>query len=288
MTDFPTLISKAKPSKRTDKYLVLSALFHLNGNKTPTTASKVSELLHLHLGRKAPKNVSDSLRKCGASAQPVAKGPPLLWKLSQNGIQYLRDMSGLDLSEASSDAQFGTDIGIVCALEHPELAAVVTALGGPSKWKDASDARYAHIYRETELTTNAGKPLKLIATTSTSMGLTAAAIATTQLILQFRPRIVAMTGIAAGTHSSNKQFGDILIADPSVDYNSGKVALEGGIREFLPDPYIQSAFTRGSAVFCENIAGTIQFSRAFASTGLGPHQPNLTDCILDPWEQQTK
>lgn len=46
-----------------------------------------------------------------------------------------------------------------------------------------------------------------------------------------------MIGIAAGTHASNKQFGDVLVADPSVDYNSGKVALENGIREFLPDPY---------------------------------------------------
>lgn len=27
------------------------------------------------------------------------------------------------------------------------------------------------------------------------------------------------------------------MADPSVDYNSGKVSFAGGIREFLPDPY---------------------------------------------------
>jgi nucleoside phosphorylase len=46
-----------------------------------------------------------------------------------------------------------------------------------------------------------------------------------------------MIGIAAGTKSSNKQFGDVLVADPSVDYNSGKVVGGGGIREFLPDPY---------------------------------------------------
>jgi nucleoside phosphorylase len=69
------------------------------------------------------------------------------------------------------------------------------------------------------------------------MGLTAAAIATTHLIVEFRPRLVAMIGIAAGTRSGGKQFGDVLVADPSVDYNSGKVALENGIREFQPDPY---------------------------------------------------
>ncbi|MCP3477429.1 hypothetical protein NLM33_45555 [Bradyrhizobium sp. CCGUVB1N3] len=35
----------------------------------------------------------------------------------------------------------------------------------------------------------------------------------------------------------NKEFGDVLVADPSVDYNSGKVVDVNGIREFLPDPY---------------------------------------------------
>ena len=69
------------------------------------------------------------------------------------------------------------------------------------------------------------------------MGLTAAAIATTQLIMKFKPRIVVMIGIAAGTRSGGKQFGDILTADPSIDYNSGKVVDENGIRGFQPDPY---------------------------------------------------
>src|SRR5207249_1992349 len=50
-------------------------------------------------------------------------------------------------------------------------------------------------------------------------------------------KIVVMIGIAAGTKDGGKQFGDVLVADPSVDYNSGKVVRENGIRGFLPDPY---------------------------------------------------
>jgi nucleoside phosphorylase len=46
-----------------------------------------------------------------------------------------------------------------------------------------------------------------------------------------------MIGIAAGTRSGNKQFGDVLVADPSVDYASGKYVNVDGVREFLPDPY---------------------------------------------------
>lgn len=237
MVDFAVLQSAVKPKDRTDKYVVLSALFHLKAHVSPIASKQVSALLKLRLGRKAPTNVSDCLRKYSNYVQPVAKGPPLLWSLTSNGLDHLRSLSGLALIEAPDHQSFLSDIGIVCALEYPELAAVLKAFGGGAAWKEVGNARYAHVYRETTLATKVGKKLRVIATTSTSMGLTAAAITTTQLVLQFRPRIVVMIGIAAGTRSSNKQFGDVLVADPSVDYNSGKVSISGGIREFLPDPY---------------------------------------------------
>jgi nucleoside phosphorylase len=138
----------------------------------------------------------------------------------------------------ASDAEsFGCEIGIVCALEYPELAAVLNAFGGASAWKEVGDPRQTHVYRETTTVAPPETRLRVVATTATSMGLTAAAIATTHLVLGFRPRLVAMIGIAAGTRSAKREFGDILVADPSVDYNSGKVALQNGIREFQPDPY---------------------------------------------------
>jgi hypothetical protein len=121
--------------------------------------------------------------------------PPLLWSLTSNGVKRLRTLSRLALPEVSDAQEFESDIGIICALEYPELSAVIKTFGGAQSWKEIGNARYAHIYQETKLQTNTGKQLKVIATTSTSMGLTAAAIATTQLVLQFRPRIVAMIGI---------------------------------------------------------------------------------------------
>jgi nucleoside phosphorylase len=143
--------------------------------------------------------------------------------LTAKGVDRLRILSGLTLSAASDAKHFGSDIGIICALEHPELAAVMSALGSRGAWKEIGDARHTHVYRESFMETKAGERLRVVATTSTSMGLTAAAIATTQLIFQFRPRLVTMIGIAAGTRSGGKQFGDVLVADPSVDYNSGKL-----------------------------------------------------------------
>jgi nucleoside phosphorylase len=121
---------------------------------------------------------------------------------------------------------------------------LVDALGGDGAWSDAGQPRYSHQYRKTQMNVAPGHDLTVVGTTSTSMGLTAAAIATSHLIHAFRPRIVVMAGIAAGTKSGHKQFGDVLVADPSVDYNSGKVVMEGGVREFLPDPYPIGLVTR--------------------------------------------
>lgn len=226
-----------KPRERTDQYVVLAALYALKAESTPVTAKAITQALKLHLGNKTPNNVNARLRTYSAYVEPAAEGPPLLWRLTAEGIGRLRSLSGLALTAASADTAFGVDIAIICALEEPEFSSVQDALGGKQAWKETGDSKYTHVYRETELVTNSGRRLKVIATTSTSMGLTAAAIATTQLVLQFRPRLVAMIGIAAGTKTGNKQFGDVLVADPSVDYNSGKVVDADGIREFLPDPY---------------------------------------------------
>jgi nucleoside phosphorylase len=191
----------------------------------------------IHLGAKAPVNIYASLRAYKAYVSPAEKGPPLRWSITDRGIERLRSLSGLALSTASDTNLFRSDIGIVCALEYPELDAVLNAISPKAAWKEIGDPRYTHVFRETSMLTTSGINLRVVATTSTSMGLTAAAIATTHLVLQFCPRLVAMIGIAAGTHSGGKQFGDVLVADPSVDYNSGKVVFEDGVRGFQPDPY---------------------------------------------------
>lgn len=234
---FSHILAAVKPLQRTDQYVILAALYHLGAEKNPTTVEEINKVLKLHLRNKAPNNVANSLRKYARYVSPVDDSRPLRWQLLPEGTEKLRSLSKLPLSEATPRLKFESDIAIVCALEQPELDAVQHALGGESEWAETGDTRYAHVYRETTLTTNSGKPLRVVATASTSMGLTAAAIATTQLIMQFRPRIVVMIGIAAGTRSGGKEFGDVLVADPSVDYNSGKVVDSDGIREFLPDPY---------------------------------------------------
>lgn len=237
MFDISALMSAVKPKERSDQYVILSALFVLNAHIAPVTAKAITDLLKLQLGKKAPTNVNASLRAYTTYVSPKEKGPPLRWQLTSAGIEHLGNLSGLSLSAENDAESFKSDVGIICALEHPELHAVINAVGGSDKWREVGDARHAHLYREANLTISGSSPLRIVATTSTSMGLTAAAIATTQLVFQFRPRLVVTIGIAAGTRTGGKQYGDVLVADPSVDYNSGKVVIADGIREFQPDPY---------------------------------------------------
>jgi len=234
---FSSVLNAVKPRDRTDQYVILAAMYDLNGAAASVTAKNISDLLKLHLGSKVPKNINASLRKYGAYVEPAGRGPPLRWRLKPEGVEKLRSQSDLALPLTTAELDHGCDIGIVCALEQTEFDAVRDAFGGAAVWTEIGETRYAHVYRETSLRINSGKSLRVVATASSSMGLTAAAIATTQLVLQFRPRLIVMIGIAAGTRSGNKQFGDVLVADPSVDYASGKYVNVDGVREFLPDPY---------------------------------------------------
>ncbi len=235
MKEFSTFLGAVKKSERTDQYLILSALYCLYTIGKPVTASEISNLLKLHLVSNIPSNVNASLRKYIGLVSPH-NGPPIRWSLTRDGLIRLRVLSGLQLKSETDSKEFETDIGIICALEFPEFAAVMKAFN-ENTWTEVPNPSYTHVYRESSIKASNGQTLRIVGTTSTSMGLTAAAIATTQLIMQFKPRIVVMIGIAAGTRNGGKQFGDILTADPSIDYNSGKVVAENGIRDFQPDPY---------------------------------------------------
>jgi nucleoside phosphorylase len=248
MLPFSALMSAVRPQERTEQYKVLAALYSLGAHDTPVTAKQVSDLLRLHFGKKAPANVNASLRTYKAYVEPAAKGPPLLWRLTAAGVERLRGSSALALPIRATEADFDYDIAFVCALEDPEFVALEERFGGKRNWNEIGSTRFPHVCRSAQLTTTSGKQLRVVATTATSMGLTAAAIATTHLIFQYKPRLVAMVGIAAGTRDGKKQFGDVLIADPSVDYNSGKVVLENGVRTFLPDPYPIGLNTRFRSV----------------------------------------
>lgn len=128
------------------------------------------------------------------------------------------------------------DVAIVCALRTPELEMVLKT-GEPPSWQRLPTIRNdSHIYQHTVYTTRAGNQLRVVAAAPNQMGLAASAVLATKMILRFRPKLVAMVGIAAGVKSESQGFGDILAAEHTFDYGAGKVATEEGKLVFKPDP----------------------------------------------------
>jgi nucleoside phosphorylase len=82
-----------------------------------------------------------------------------------------------------------------------------------------------------------GRQTQIVACQQSQMGMPAAAAHAMNLIHEWRPRYLAMTGICAGIKGKT-QLGDILVADPSWDYGSGKIVTGPAAKQrFLYAPY---------------------------------------------------
>ena len=147
---------------------------------------------------------------------------------SNEWITTLKNYLSLDLRiQTEQREHYDYDAAIICALDNPELEEVRKL---PIAWNlynifgDSTDY-YTGIYN--------GK--RVVCAASYEMGLSSAAILSTKLITLFRPKYLIMTGIAGGVDRDSLNYGDIMIADPCFDYESGKRVNEGGANILKPD-----------------------------------------------------
>lgn len=129
------------------------------------------------------------------------------------------------------------DIAIITALNSPEFDHVLNI---SKTWKPIELDGDATKYHTTIFEKN-GKQLKIVAACADQMGMTATANLTTKICLTFKPKHIFMSGICAGLKERELNFGDILIAEQSWDYGSGKmkdVIHDGTVQDikFEPDP----------------------------------------------------
>jgi nucleoside phosphorylase len=124
------------------------------------------------------------------------------------------------------------DVVIVTALARTELQAVLNL---PMDWErltiSGDGARYWRGY----FNNAQGRNCSVIALNCPSMGMPAASAATAAACQKFHPKLVVMTGIAAGI-VGKVELGDILVASPSWDWGSGKLTLKNGHVTFLGSP----------------------------------------------------
>lgn len=113
------------------------------------------------------------------------------------------------------------DIAIITALSKPELEAILKL--GTKRWDTFQiENEIIHFYK-TEFDRE-GKKRTIVAACTDQMGMVSSTYLATKILMYFQPKYVIMAGIAAGIKDRNLGFGDILIAEQSWDYGSGKMA----------------------------------------------------------------
>ncbi|WP_025764626.1 phosphorylase family protein [Dyadobacter tibetensis] len=145
-----------------------------------------------------------------------------------NRINYLIN-SKRDLKVA--DITYNYDLAILTALRSPELDAVLKLDGNWDSFRLSHDS--TEYFRG--IFTKGNLSISVIAACAPQMGMVATSVLTNKVIENFRPKYVAMVGIAGGIKGVGN-LGDVLIADQSFDSGSGKIkTTDTGERLFEPD-----------------------------------------------------
>ncbi len=128
--------------------------------------------------------------------------------------------------------EYRTDIAVVCALPDPELRAVLAL---PWQWSAARPIDDLLFVHEGRFQT-ASNEVRVCAAAATRMGMVSAALISSKLIELLRPRFIVMVGICAGVKAKTG-IGDVIVADPSWDYQSGKRVRERDSATFAISPH---------------------------------------------------
>lgn len=146
-----------------------------------------------------------------------------------NCVKYLNSSEAI----AVQRREYQTDVAIVCALASPEMEAIFSA---GWDWQPEEPIDRTTMVRRATFQSQ-GKNFTAVCASAPRMGLTATAILSTRLIELTRPRFLVMAGICAGIEDKTS-LGDVIFADPSWDYQSGKHSTdENGASFFSMAPH---------------------------------------------------
>lgn len=112
---------------------------------------------------------------------------------------------------------YQTDICVVTALRSPELTELRKL---PWEWKEPQSLDEVGFYYEGTFTSGS-RSCSVVAAVAPRMGMVASALLGYKMATKFRPRYLAMVGICAGV-KGRCDIGDVLVADPAWDWQTGK------------------------------------------------------------------
>jgi nucleoside phosphorylase/CheY-like chemotaxis protein len=163
------------------------------------------------------------------------------------------------------DIGYDFDVAIICALKTPEFDEVQKL---DCNWKRLDIDSDPTEYWQGTANVEGGPDIRIVAACAPLMGMAIASAITSKMCLQFRPRVMMMTGICAG-REGEISLGDLVIANPSWDYGSGKFISTDGVRTFSPSP-IQSALSamlrKSAGVICSDSEFLDEVRRKYPGT----------------------
>lgn len=145
------------------------------------------------------------------------------------------------------------DISIVTALGS-ELDAVLSL---DYNWENFRLAGDPTLYHKGKLEFN-GIECTVVAASALRKGMAASAALATKILLKFKPKLLAMTGICAGVKGKTG-LGDVIVGNPTWDWGSGKHAEnKDGSPVFKLSPK-QSELNFGLSMLCEELNRSEKF-----------------------------
>lgn len=133
---------------------------------------------------------------------------------------------------AMARVTYDIDVAIICALAAPELEEVLKL---PWNW-GAPRPIDDHVFVHDGWFMAGERRVSVAAASAPRMGMVATALLTAAVIATLHPRLIAMCGICAGVRGK-VEIGDVVMADPAWDFQSGKRIGGAGDQGFAPAPH---------------------------------------------------
>ena len=136
--------------------------------------------------------------------------------------------------QTGGNAAYDYDLAVLTALWKPELKAILDLPLGWQKRVIANDPTEYFV----GVPRAGSPPIQVVAASCSQIGIAPAAVLAMKLITHFRPRHLAICGIAAGVKGAEVNLGAVLIFEQCWDYESGKRRSDDhGESVLLPDPH---------------------------------------------------
>jgi nucleoside phosphorylase/DNA-binding NarL/FixJ family response regulator len=180
-----------------------------------------------------PVSASDQLTK---EAYAFFAGRP--WGIlsydesNDDSLTTIQRVAKFVLGEKEHADRTKCDVFLIAALMDPEFAALEDL---EIRWEPLEPLDNIHMVRYAQIKSG-GSELRVAAAFCTRMGPVQAAILTTKAMLTLSPSLVIMGGICAGI-PGKADIGDIIVADISWDWQSGKHQDAKGVEVFQIAPH---------------------------------------------------